>query len=62
MDRTDPLSFGPKFPEILIEWIAQLPSFELSKFILGSETEGNKTKKLNYSFIDFNAISLVLYP
>ena len=22
LDRTDPLSFGPKFPEILIEWIA----------------------------------------
>ena len=21
-DRTDPLSFGPKFPEILVEWIA----------------------------------------
>ena len=23
-DRTDPLSFGPKFPEILVEWIAPL--------------------------------------
>ena len=22
LDRTDPLSFGPKFPEILIEWVA----------------------------------------
>ena len=22
LDRTDPLSFGPKFPEILVEWIA----------------------------------------
>ena len=22
LDRTDPLSFGPKFPEILAEWIA----------------------------------------
>ena len=22
LDRTDPLSFGPKFPEILFEWIA----------------------------------------
>ena len=22
MDRTDPLSFGPKFPESLVEWIA----------------------------------------
>ena len=22
LDRTDPLNFGPKFPEILVEWIA----------------------------------------
>ena len=22
VDRTNPLSFGPKFPEILVEWIA----------------------------------------
>ena len=22
LDQTDPLSFGPKFPEILVEWIA----------------------------------------
>ena len=22
LDRTDPLSFGPKFPEFLVEWIA----------------------------------------
>ena len=24
LDRTDPLSFGPKFPEILVEWIAPI--------------------------------------
>ena len=24
LDRTDPLIFGPKFPEILVEWIAPL--------------------------------------
>ena len=24
LDRTDPFSFGPKFPEILVEWIAPL--------------------------------------
>ena len=28
LDRTDPLSFGPKFPEILVEWIAPLDSFQ----------------------------------
>ena len=26
LDRTDPLSFGPKFPESLVEWIAPLVS------------------------------------
>ena len=26
LDQTDPLSFGPKFPEILVEWIAPLDS------------------------------------
>ena len=29
LDRTDPLSFGPKFPEILVEWIAPLTLDEL---------------------------------
>ena len=24
LDQADPLSFGPKFPEILVEWIAPL--------------------------------------
>ena len=24
LDRTDPLSFGPTFPEILVEWIAPI--------------------------------------
>ena len=27
LDRTDPLSFGPKFSEILVEWIAPLVFF-----------------------------------
>ena len=26
LDGTDPLSFGPKFPEILVEWIAPIIS------------------------------------
>ena len=26
LDRTDPLSFGPKFPETLVEWIAPIIS------------------------------------
>ena len=35
LDRTDPLSFGPKFPEILVEWIA--PCISISPFINKSE-------------------------
>ena len=31
LDRTDPLSFGPKFPEILVEWIAPLDTHESSQ-------------------------------
>ena len=27
LERTDPLSFGPKFPEILVEWIAPPVNF-----------------------------------
>ena len=30
LDRTDPLSFGPKFPETLVEWIAPY----MTKYIL----------------------------
>ena len=32
LDRTDPLSFGPKFPESLVEWIAPNNSPALSTF------------------------------
>ena len=31
LDRTDPLSFGPKFPEILVEWIAPCDLFSLGR-------------------------------
>ena len=37
LDQTDPLSFGPKFPEILVEWIAP---FEASLFGGGRGVEG----------------------
>ena len=30
LDRTDPLSFGTKFPEISVEWIAPIVSFEMN--------------------------------
>ena len=32
LDRTDPLSFGPKFSEILVEWIAPLVFFRQTGF------------------------------
>ena len=31
LDRTDPLSFGPKFPEIVVEWIAPKGSVQPPK-------------------------------
>ena len=31
LDRTDPLSFGPKFPEILVEWIAPCDLFSFGR-------------------------------
>ena len=31
LDRTDPLSFGPKFPEILVEWIAPIELIDSTK-------------------------------
>ena len=31
LDQTDPSSFGPKFPEILVEWIAPLLSSTLGR-------------------------------
>ena len=36
LDRTDPLSFGPKFPEILVEWIAPLITREKGQSLLYS--------------------------
>ena len=42
LDRTDPLNFGPKFPEILVEWIA--PSvFKSVTFFVCGKIGGNTT-------------------
>ena len=38
LDRADPLSFGPKFPEILVEWIAPFgTSGSVAKCLLFSQ-------------------------
>ena len=34
LDRTDPLSFGPKFPESLVEWIAPLVIFFSCRLVI----------------------------
>ena len=36
-------------------------SLELSKFKLGSEAEGNKTKEMNHLSLNLSATSFVLY-
>ena len=52
MDRTDPLSFGPKFPEILVEWIAPCdivkngPSASTTKWHLRRDAEKNRIQKM----------------
>ena len=41
LDRTDPLSFGPKFPEILVEWIAPYVPIDLKLELLFSAAVHN---------------------
>ena len=48
LDRTDPLSFGPKFPEILVEWIAPNVSRDETKC------------KLNVKLVDSGDIRPIL--
>ena len=51
LDRTDPLSFGPKFPEILVEWIAPIVSFSKSFtyfFVLFRKLKGRRYKHFLY--------------
>ena len=58
LDRTDPLSFGPKFPEILVEWIAPIASLSFNG--------GNLIKFSGFSsapfkpFFDFVCLLVVL--
>ena len=55
LDRTDPLSFGPKFPEILVEWIAPNVSFDINfkenKIFKYVQMTLPKKKFLNVSFL-----------
>ena len=48
LDRTDPLSFGQKFPEILVEWIAPYNADHNGIFIFISYSCGDcKCKVVN---------------
>ena len=40
LDRTNPLSFGPKFPEILVEWIAPFNQQSISIMASQAHTGG----------------------
>ena len=52
LDRTDPLSFGPKFPESLVEWIASRkyrPSYELPYEIHAPVPDGKYFDNLTHA-------------
>ena len=66
LDRTDPLSFGPKFPEILVEWIAPqksgLGSYIFHNLNNGKQWEINETdivsNRMNHSLFTDPLFSL----
>ena len=58
LDRTDPLSFGPKFPEILVEWIAPYNAAHDGIFIFISYSCGEcKWKVVNAQTWEVNYCS-----
>ena len=47
LDRTDPLSFGPKFPERLVEWIAPVVTFYIKREIRKFHVEVMQRRQRN---------------
>ena len=47
LDRTDPFSFRPKFPEILVEWIALKDSLSVQICVTVIFSEGYDNENLN---------------
>ena len=49
LDRTDPSSFGPKFPEILVEWIAPAITYKNLTYTrsISRNVETKTTKKIS---------------
>ena len=47
LDRTDPLRFGPKFPERLVEWIAPVVTFYIKREIRKFHVEVMQRRQRN---------------
>ena len=74
LDRTDPLSFGPKFPEILVEWIApqesiavvnrllkRFYSFHSTKIPTGPTGKIGPPQKVDPFFRNFSGLTEPIY-
>ena len=57
-DRTDPLSFGPKFPEILVEWIVPIVKTDLRSqiFLLVDEKAIQSLSNITFVSNDFTLL------
>ena len=58
LDRTDPLSFGPKFPEILVEWIMPIVKTDLRSqiFLLVDEKAIQSLSNITFVSNDFTLL------
>ena len=58
LDRTDPLSFGPKFPEILVEWIVPIVKTDLRSqiFLLVDEKAIQSLSNITFVSNDFTLL------
>ena len=58
LDRTDPLSFGPKFPEILVEWIMPIVKTDLRSqiFLLVDEKAIQSLCNITFVSNDFTLL------
>ena len=58
LDRTNPLSFGPKFPEILVEWIVPIVKTDLRSqiFLLVDEKAIQSLSNITFVSNDFTLL------
>ena len=57
LDRTDPLSFGPKFPESLVEWIA--PSKFINPSVQPPPPPGPRNIAANFYLVSSQTVFLL---